>query len=358
MANTAFSEVQVAGIACAVPENLVDNRGPSEHLTAEEVQEFVSQTGVLQHYVASDKQTTSDLCFCAAEALMKHKGYAPEDIDAIIFITQTPDYFQPATAHVLHKRLNMPKSCFVFDVNLGCSGYTYGLYLASTLIHGGGVRRVLLACGEVSRKNNCYGTKNKMLFGDAGTATILEATSAEDSTAHPGVRCLLESDGAGYDILIIGGGQCRQQYHPGDRSYDELTCTFMDGESVMSFSITEVPRAFRKFFNLYGTSPADYDYFALHQANLFMLNYIARKVKIPKEKMPIAMDRYGNTSSASIPLAIVDLCERESVPDRMRMITSGFGIGLSWGVVSFELDRKDVLPMIRTDDYFREAYFA
>lgn len=130
----------------------------------------------------------------------------------------------------------------------------------------------------------------------------------------------------------------------------------MDGGAVFEFSIFQVPRAFKEFFKKFDTNIDYYDYCILHQANLFMLEHIRKKIKLPKEKMPISIDRYGNTSSVSIPLTIADLCYRKNVKEKIKFIASGFGVGLSWGVADFIIDKRDVLPIIETDEYFKEAF--
>lgn len=130
----------------------------------------------------------------------------------------------------------------------------------------------------------------------------------------------------------------------------------MDGPAVFEFAISRVPRSFKEFFNAFGGGIDDYDYCVFHQANLFMLEHLRKKIRLPKEKMPVSMDRFGNTSSASIPLTIADVCQREATGDRIRFITCGFGVGLSWGIADFFMDRKDILPVMETDEYFRDAF--
>ena len=350
MANAIFRDISVSGIACAVPTKLVNNNKYAEVLGEEEIRKFIDNTGVVQRYVAHEKQTTSDLCFEAAKRLLSYMNYSEESIDAVIFISQTPDYIQPATAHVLHKRLGLPKNCLVFDVNLGCSGFVYGMFITSSIIQSGAVNRILLLTGDIMRKNKMNAIKDEMLFGDAGTATIIEKGNTK-------INCLLKSNGEGYTSLITPGGNCRRPLKDNE-SYWDISKPEMNGSAVFEFSITEVPRAFKEFFKIFDGSIDDYNYCILHQANLFMLKHIGKKIKVEPQKMPISLDRFGNTNGASVPLTIVDLCEREQVPDKMKLVTSGFGIGFSWGIVSFEIKSKDVLPMIYTDNYFEEAYLG
>lgn len=348
MANAIFNNVYIHGIACAVPKRVEKVTDYIDRLGAEETKKFIEMTGVQQRYCVSPRQTTSDLCFVAAENLLREKQIPKDTIDAVIFLTQTPDYFQPASAHVLHHRLGLSKNCMAFDINLGCSGYVYGLYLAASMLQSHNINRILFLAGEVSRYNPNSTIKDEILFGHAGTATIIESGNTE-------FKCLLKADGGGYTALIIPGGNTRNPIKD-INSYYKATTPQMDGSAVFEFTITEVPRAFKEFFTLYEKTINDYDYCIFHQANLFMLKHIAKKIKLPLDKMPISIDRYGNTSSASIPLTIVDLCEKEKTTDKMSLIASGFGIGLSWGVISLEVETKNVLPMIFTDDYYEEAY--
>jgi 3-oxoacyl-[acyl-carrier-protein] synthase III len=346
VANATFNNINIAGIACAVPEKIEKITDYINELGEEDINKFTETTGIRERRCVTGNQTTSDMCFVAAEQLMKEKQIDKESIDALIFLTQSPDYLQPATSHVLHKRLGLSKDCLVFDVNLGCSGYVYGLYLASTMLQGGSIKRILFLAGEMTVNNPENSIKDVILFGNAGTATLIERGNTE-------IKCLLKANGEGYTSLINPGGGMR---NPIRDNYNKETAYHMDGADVFGFTITEVPKAFKEFFELYDGNINDYDYCVLHQANLLILKQLARKLKLPLEKMPISIDRYANTSSASIPLGIVDLCEREKVPETIKLITSGFGVGLSWGVVSFEVESKNVLPMINTTDYYKEAF--
>ncbi|RIX52036.1 ketoacyl-ACP synthase III [Paenibacillus nanensis] len=348
MANAVFNNIYIGGIACAVPEKVEKITDYIDELGEDEINKFIDTTGVRERRVVTGNQTTSDMCFVAAEQLMKEKQIDKDSIDAIIFLTQSADYIQPATSHVIHKRLGLSKNCIAFDINLGCSGYVYGMYLASTMLQGGSFRKILFLAGEMAVENPETSIKDVILFGHAGTATLIERGNTE-------MKCLLKANGEGYSSLIIPGGGMRKPITSSTNFYKD-TAYHMDGAEVFGFTITEIPRAFKEFFDLYGGNIDNYDYCVFHQANLLILKQLARKIKVPLEKMPISLDRYANTSSASIPLGIVDLCEREQVPETLNLITSGFGVGLSWGVVSFEVESKNVLPMIYTSDYYKEAF--
>ena len=349
MASSVLSGVKITGLACAVPSHVDSIYDFSDSFGLENVEKFIATTGVRERRFVSDNQTNSDLCYEAAEKIIAHKGYDKSSFDAIVLVTQTPDYARPATAHVLHARLGLSKDCAAFDINLGCSGFVYGVQIVSSMVIAGGMKRVLLCCGEA---HTCLSpTDNKatsMLFGDAGSAMIIEAG---DDTMH----CLLKADGKGYQTILTPGINARIKVDLNNLEYDDIKET-MDGSGVFEFSIIQVPKAFKEFFKTFECSIDEYDYCVFHQANLFMLEHIRKKIKLPVEKMPISMDRYGNTSSVSIPITIADLCSRENTKDEIKFICSGFGIGLSWGVLDFTMNKEDILPVIETDNYFKEAY--
>jgi len=348
MAHAVFDNTKISGIACAVPKNIercMDNMGP---LTIEEVEKFVEHTGVYQRHISTELQTASDLCYVAAEKLIATKGYDKSNFDALIFVSQTADYLQPATSHILHHRLGLNVECMAFDINLGCSGYVYGLHVVASILGNGNYKRILLLVGERERYNPENEHKDHLLSGDAGSATIVE-------TGEGVIKTLMRSDGSGYPALIIAGGSTRNPIKNTDDYYKE-TISRMDGQAVLGFTIRRVPKAISDFLELYHTSLDEYNYCILHQANLFIINYLAKKAKVPEAKLPISIDRYGNTSCTTIPLTIADLCERENVPETMNLLAAGYGIGLSWGVASFSVKKNDVLPIITTDDYYKEAY--
>lgn len=351
MSFSTIQNLKISGLACAVPTKKVSiDDYPDSVIGQEEKRKFKENTGILESYCVHSKQTTSDLCFQAAEKILEEKGVERECIDAVIFISQTADYLKPATACILQSRLKLSKDCMAFDINLGCSGFVYGLQIAGSLIAGGSLKHVLVLLGDT--RNSLvpeFDTMNA-LHGDAGAAFLLEKG---EST----IRTLLKTDGSGYKAILTPGLTSRIWVDESNFSMEKVQVT-MDGVQVFEFTFREVPKVFKEFFNLTGTSFDDFDYCILHQANLGMLKHLQKKMKLANEKMPLSIDRYGNTSSASIPMTLVDLVEREETPERMKIISSGFGVGLSWGIAAFEIDRADVFPMIFTDDYFKEAFLG
>lgn len=349
MANTIFENVGIIGMACAVPTTKYVTESYIDLFSEDEVRKFIDMVGVKERYVSSGKQTVSDLCYVAATKLMKSKKIATESIDAVIFVTSTPDYSSPATAFVIHKRLKLKQECIAFDVNLACTGFVYGISIMSSMINSGLIKRGLLLVGTIEKNiGNTSDHTNAMMFGSAGAACIMESKEGR-------VQSLLKADGTDFNNLAIQGGGAR---HPLDRDnpdWDSLEPS-MNGFEVFRFAITKAPAAWKEFSKLYECSVSDFDYVIFHQANKFMVDHIATKMKLEKDKYPLSIDRFGNTNGASIPVTIVDLFERVELPEKMKLLCIAFGVGLSWGVVSIEIEKDAVLPMIYSDEYDEQAY--
>lgn len=349
MRDKEFSNVRISGIATAVPDHYVRTVEYEERFGTEAVSKFQNATGIEGRYFSEGRQTASDLCYAAASRLMEKKGITGDGIDAVILVTQSPDYCRPSTAFVLHKRLNLRQDCLVYDINLGCTAFVEGLYTCAALVESGAAERVLLLIGDANMlwEADPDDTSFSMMFGDAGGAIMLEHGKGS-------IRSMIRADGGGYQTILTPLPGSR---FPGIiRSDNPLLAKKMDGDDVFVFTITKVPKLFKEFFSTYSCSVDDFDCIVLHQANLMILNHIKKKLKIPDEKMPVSLGKYGNTDGVSIPVTIVDYCERLSEQKKLRLICSGFGIGLAWGVVSFEIDSADVLPMIVTNECFEEGF--
>ena len=355
MIKSTFDNIKISGIACAVPKQkdiLLEKYVPIFGEAV--VQQFSKMTGVVSRHVTSKEQTASDLAYTAAKNLISHKNIEISSVDILIFVTQTPDYKFPSTACVLHQRLGLNKDCLAFDINLGCSGYVYGLQTISALMHSSNIKRGLLLVGDTI--NKCIAPQDKtscMLFGDAGSATLLEKTSGK----LPAIRTAMRTDGNGYKAIIVPAGAYRNMDAPAERTlwgdgnnrseYD----LYMNGTDVFNFTISEVPLIINEFMADVGTTVNDYDALVLHQANEYILKQVMKRTKFPKEKTPISIDRYGNTNGTSIPITIADSFGCKSTGE-VRILLCGFGIGLSWGVVTCTVDIDDILPVIKTDESY------
>lgn len=343
--------VTIKGIAAAVPSNTVEIRD-IYHKEWGDVEDFIAATTVERIHKALPDQTASDLCHTAAEKLLSELEWSKDSVDLLIFISQTPDYyFVPATACHIQNRLGLPKTCMAFDITLGCSGWVYGLGIASSLLNNGTLKRALLLVGDTSSKTaNPEDQGSAPLFGDAGTATALEF----DSTNQFGIKSALFTDGDGYDAIICKEGGFRTPVtassFPGfPDTHGRIRppfCGEMDGMSVFTFAISQAPKSIKSLLEHFDIEKDCVDILALHQANLMINEKIIKKVKFNNARYPQSMRNYGNTSCASIPLTLVS-AEHESLQNHKNLIVaSGFGVGLSWGSVAFKTNCITVPELI------------
>lgn len=357
MAYFQFHNIRIAAINAAVPSQIITVDSFADKFGAEKVSRFKESTGIQQFRKTLEHQTASDLCFAAAENIIKQKKVSREDIGTLVFVAHSTDYRRPATACVLHKRLQLNKNCVAFDISLGCSAFVYGLQTVCALMQSSDINKALLLVGEtLTKMTHPKDQSVAMLFGDAGSAILLEKTDRESD-----INGILKTDGSGYQAIIAPAGGFRNMNAPHDDILFEdgntrtLYNTIMQGENVFSFSITDVPRTIKEFLALSNTSVEDYDCFALHQANRFILQTIAKKFKIEAAKLPVSLDRFGNTSAAAIPLLLCDAYGNASDSKELRILMCGFGVGLSWGVCSAVINTEDILPIIESNLIFEEG---
>jgi len=341
MSSSIITGVKIAGLASAVPEQMRTLADDILVYGAEEVVKISDSTGVKRRHVAPPNICTSDLCFAASEQLMAAASIARDSIDCLIFVSQTPDYRLPATSCILQSRLGLSNTCAAFDVSMGCSGYVYGLWIASTLIASGGAKRVLLLVGDTSNKLVAPRDRSvSLLFGDAGTATLLERSEQSAS-----VTFVLGTDGAGQNNLIVPAGGFRtpasdatgmrsERENGNIRSEEDL---YMNGAEIFSFTLSRVAPLIKTVLENSGWSSQDVDNYVFHQANKFMLNHLAKKMKLPSEKVVLALENYGNTSSASIPLAMTTSLAEKLRVGELKLVLAGFGVGYSWGAAALTI---------------------
>ena len=355
MSDVEILKVRLNGISCAVPEKTSIIAGECLDYDTEEIEKICKNTGVRRRHIAALDQCTSDLCYTAATKLLKALKWDPETIDVLILVTQTSDYLLPATSCSLQQRLGISTGCAAFDVNLGCSGYVYGLWMMSSLLAAGRLRRGLLLAGDtISRICSPQDRSTKFLFGDAGSATTMEW----DESA-PAMHFRMGTDGSGGNHLIVPAGGFRYPHSPstakrkvreGDniRSDEDL---FMNGAEIFSFSLKQVPPLIKGVMENSSWSMDEVDAFVMHQANSFMLKHLGKKMKLPEEKVVIALEDFGNTSSASIPLALNTNLMPNLIRKKQNLILAGFGVGYSWGAVALVAGPLIMLDIITTDSY-------
>ena len=347
---------KIVGIATAVPKNKSYVDDYTTKFGDDVVRKFKKSTGINSMHRTTVHQTAGDLGFEASEYLLERFNVDKNKIGILIFITQSPDYRRPATACVLQKRLNLPITCAAFDVNLGCSAFIYGVQIMNSMLSSShNVDYGLLVIGETSSKLADENDQSvAMMFGDAASAILFsnEYTNATCSTQ-------LNTDGSRFKTIIAPAGGFRdrmpveEMYLGSDSKIHSKYSLYMDGLSVFTFAINEVANSINEYFCRWSKSESDYDYIIFHQANLLILKYLMKKIGLEKWKVPISLDRYGNTSGVSIPLTICDFFgSTEAQPKEVKLLLIGFGTGLSWGITELTLDIGNVLPIIETDKYY------
>lgn len=324
---------RIAGLVSCVPPRRIGNDHFAERF-GDKVGEVVKMTGVQNRHWVENGVTTSDLCEHAANRLLDKLGWKRDSVDALIFVSQTPDYRLPATSCTLQERLGLRVGLVAFDISLGCSGYAYALWLAMMMVQTGAAKRILLAVGDTSSIMNDPDDRGTvLLFGDAGTATAVEASDGDGSEA----TFVLGTDGRGANNLIVPEGAFRGAVAEGKLEGRLLDKLFMDGGEVFNFTLKAVPALVRDTMEADGRTVDDYDAFLLHQANAFMIKHLAKKAKLPPEKVPINIDRYGNTSSATIPLLMATDMAEELAAREHQVAMFGFGVGYSWASASMKI---------------------
>ncbi|MEN9282531.1 MAG: hypothetical protein RLZZ179_24 [Verrucomicrobiota bacterium] len=349
MATASIPNIRLAGVAAAVPKNQEDNNC-FPGLNSDEAQKLVKATGIRFRRMASSEVCTSDLCAAAAEQLIDALGWQREDIGALVFVTQTPDYQLPATAPILQDRLGLGKQCLAYDIILGCSGYVYGLVSLGSMVRAMGIQKALLLAGDtISKISHSLDKSVRPLFGDAGTATAL----CYDEAAEP-ITIQLGSDGSGAAAIMIPDGGYRKQVNP--ESFEEVRESSgnvrtglhvrLNGPDVFNFTLREVPPSVKTACEAAGVTTDDVDAFVFHQANFMMNEVIRKKLGIPPEKHPYSLDDFGNTSSATIPLTLVTRCSELLSSRAATFVLSGFGVGLSWGTVVIKTCNVTCPPLV------------
>ncbi len=341
MAFMKFNGVGITALSAAVPRRVIKNYEYTEYFPADQVKEVVDKVGIYERRFADENTCSSDLCFAAAEKLFADTGTRREAIDLLVFVSQTPDFRAPATSVILQDRLGLPQSTIAFDINLGCSAFLYGMIVVYSMMEKSGLRKALILDGDTSSK--VYSPKDRrtaFLFGDGGVAALVERDSKFGESIFS-----LNSDGSRSDLIKINGGGYR---HPssietlrerivdkyGNIRNDEQA--HMDGGDVFNFVIREIPKDIKRTLDFAGADKDAFDFYVFHQANNFINSYLAKKLKLDIAKIPSCVEKFGNTSSVSVPLTIVSEL-RGHMSGRRKLLLSAFGVGMTWatGIVPF-----------------------
>lgn len=347
MATIKYKGVGIRAISACVPKNVSKNSELGYLIPEEEIEKTINSIGIKEKRYVDDDVTASDLCFKAAEKLIEDNNIDRNSIDMVLFLSQLPDYKIPATAPILQHRLGLPTTTAALDLSLGCSGWVYALSTAMAYASMEGINRVLLLVGETfSKFVNKMDKVDAPLYGDAGTATLVEKMDDGFESVF-----MLYSDGSGEDSVKIkaGGGRFKttvenlKEHTEKDGSILSDNEVFMNGMEVFNFVMRAVPRSIKNLCAEKEIELSNVGHLILHQANQFMTDFVAKRIKYPLERVPYCLDKYGNTSSPSIPLTISSELAGKELTDA---IVSGFGAGLSWGTAYINLAECKVSPVI------------
>lgn len=349
MATFSVNNIAIKGISCCVPKNTERNID-LDILTQEEIQKFIDATGVEERRVVTKEICTSDLCCEAAEKLIKDLNWQKEEIEILVFVSQTADYILPVSAAILQDRLGLSTNCIAFDVPLGCSGYVYGISIIASMMKATGIKKGLLLAGDTSSKLLSKSDKSTIpLFGDGGSATAFELDEEADNLLFD-----LGTDGSGYKAIMIPDGGSRNRINEDslkvvniEEGISRNACNLvLDGMDVFGFGISQAPKTVNKLIEKFEIDKDAIDHFVFHQANLMMNKMIVKKLKLPVEKVPYSLKGFGNTSSTTIPLTIVTELKKSLANNNKDLIICGFGVGLSWGTAKIKLDNVVISDLI------------
>lgn len=313
---------------------------PSKELSSDELQKelvdidvlkVAKSVGVNVRHIAAESETAGDMAVEAAKKLFGEYKISPEEIDFVIFATQTPDHFLPPTACSIQSRLKIPDTAGAFDFDLGCSGYVYGLGIANSFVESGFAKNVLLLTGDTITKFMHRSDSNRVLFGEAASASVVSKTGFAQIGKHS-----KGSDGSGADLLIIKNRAARSPELTGAESVDSEGNVrrddffYMDGSAIFGFTVERIPKLINETLDVNSLQQGDVDYFVFHQANKYMLNTIRKLCGIEKDKFYVNIENTGNTTSSTVPIALKNSLDMGLIKSGSKVMLAGFGVGLSW----------------------------
>lgn len=350
MALLTYKGVGVTAMSAAVPKTVINNYEYTSYFPKEEVKDVVDKVGVFERRFADADTCSSDLCYAAAKKLIVDNQIDKDEIDLLVFISQTPDYRMPATSVILQNRLGLPTTTMAFDINLGCSAFIYGLSIVFGLMQQSGIRKALILDGETRSK--VYSPKDRrtaFIFGDAGVAALVERNEKFEESFFS-----FNSDGSREDLIKIKAGGYRNPSSVDsvkEKVVDEFGNIrsdeqgYMNGGDVFNFVIREIPKDLKNIIEFSGVEQKNINYYVFHQANNFINSYLSKKLKIDTEKIPSTIEKFGNTSSVSVPLTIVSEL-KDKLVDEKTLLLSAFGVGMTWASAIIKLSNCKICPLI------------
>lgn len=332
-----IKSVKIAGMQAAVPPHRHSYVETPDIFTKEEADKIYASTGIHSRRILPPHLCASDMCIAAAETLLRRLNWPAESVDVLIYVSQDADYSLPATACLIQNRLGLPTSSACLDVSLGCSGFVYGTWIACQLLNSSSGKRALVLCGDTSSRHLLPEDRGTLpLFGDAGVATALEYDEN-----WPDSYAIFGTDGTGGQHIAVKAGGRRNPTIPEltPRSAEEEkrlyndSRLYLNGAAVFSFTLKVVPQLVKDALKLANLTVEELDMVVMHQANQFILEHLRKKSKIQEDKYLIDMKDFGNTSSASVPLAICHQLQHFFDNQTQKVLLGGFGVGWSWGAI-------------------------
>ena len=329
---------KIIKVSSYLPELVLSNYDLAKEFNRWEPEKIESKIGIRERHIAAKNETAGDLALKAAQIVLEN--YEKDKIDMLIFCTQSPDHFLPATSCIIQKKLSLKTKVAAFDINQGCSGYIYGLSIAKAFINSGIAENILLLVAEIYSKHiHPKDLANRTIFGDGAAATIIESSTKEHI-----FKFVLGTDGNGLNNLIVTNGCFRSMYNDKAEEIkndagDIYTANnlYMNGPEIFTFTIEAVPQVVKECLIKNNMTLDEIDYVIFHQANIYMIEYLRKKINIPKEKFYANILMTGNTVSATIPIAIEDCLNQGIIKQSFKVLLCGFGVGYSWGAVVIEI---------------------
>ena len=315
----------IKAISYYLPEKIVSNTDLSLEFPEWSVEKITDKIGIEKRHIASEHETSVDLAVNAAVKLFSEYEIEKSSIDYVILCTQSPDYFLPTSACLVHDKIGLSKEAGAIDINQGCSGYVYGLSLAKGLVSSGICNNVLLLTSETYSKYIHKSDKsNRSIFGDAATASLISNTGLLSIGDF-----VFGSDGSGAEDLIVKNGGARNELSK-EANFNPDDYLYMNGSNVFNFTLKSVPSLIKSILNKNKLEKDDIDYFVFHQANSFMLNTMRKVCKIEEDKFHNDMKKTGNTVSSTIPIVLKDTYFSDRENKNQKIALAGFGVGYSW----------------------------
>ena len=338
-----INNVKMVGLAACVPPTIEENISLPIFEDESEANKVIASTGIERKRVVKPGTTASDLTFQGVQKLLKELEWIPEEVDALIYVCVSRDYIAPITSAILQDRLGFRQDCYCLDLPLGCSGWVYGMSNLASILSHGDLKKGLLVCAETNSLNRSAKDKTvKPLFGDAATVTALEY----DAAWKKPLQFTFGVDGSefgGTRNPITPEAIVEKEVEPGviRKGIDMV----VNGMDVFSFAIKVPPRSLAGLIEHFEIDVKKIDYLFLHQANKYIDDRIRKKLKLPEEKVPYCLQDFGNTNSASIPLAMVACKANELKNGSFECLACGFGVGLAWGSMRYWTDHLKAVVM-------------